>query len=78
MDRLHEFLRTDLGTFLGLLTAAYILWLALKDKLHQATVNRAASTCVAFCLHCNWEGRVDRARMRCGRCGCTKLSVSAT
>ena len=56
----------------GIAALLGILWyagrspkVAARDKV-QATV---------FCLHCNWEGRVNSVQRRCGSCGSRQVSV---
>ena len=58
--------------FLAVAALLGILWyvgrspkLAAREKV-QATV---------FCLHCNWEGRVNATQRRCGSCGSRQISV---
>jgi hypothetical protein len=72
---MHGILGMDAQT--TLLVAAGLLfglwWVARSPKL--ATGGNVLMR--VFCLHCNWQGRVQRAQQKCGKCGGRQLSVLA-
>ena len=65
-EAMNEHLLFGIAGLLGL------LWYAGRSpKLAPSTKVQAK----AFCLHCNWEGRVANEDRRCGSCGSRQVSV---
>jgi len=73
-----EFLQDHGLSLVGGLVVVAIFWAIIKSWAHGEKVHRAGATVTAFCMHCNWEGRVARARMQCARCASHNLSVIVT
>lgn len=70
MDWLQEHWVTVVGVvvIVAVLRAIARAWKS-EVKAHRANV------ATAFCLHCNWEGRIDRLHPTCRRCGSHQMSV---
>ena len=63
-------------SIVGVVAIVAVLWALAKSWKQGAKTERARGLTV-YCLHCNWEGRVDRVRPTCGRCGSHQLSMLA-
>jgi Zn finger protein HypA/HybF involved in hydrogenase expression len=69
----------QLAPIAGIALLAWVAWLAYRKltsmnaKQHSGDLHLSA-----FCTHCGWHGKVSRKRMACGKCGSSRLSVTAT
>lgn len=62
----------------GIVLSLWVAWTLLKSLFKREEQQKSSLHLVAFCMHCAWEGRVSRQRMRCPRCASSRLSVVAT
>lgn len=61
------------GLVLGVAGAVAGLWV-LGKLLHRKRDWRNVPV-KAYCNHCNWEGKIQRGHLKCGRCGSADLHV---
>jgi len=68
-------LRDNYITMVILVAVLGVAWTMVPRRLFHPVRRGSSLRVCAYCLHCNWEGKVASQHVVCAQCGSTSLAM---